>query len=698
MITADLNRVPLLWSLSQNLREGILIENDKRSLVIVNQGFCTLFKIEVDPIELRGMNCAEAAELSKHLFVDSDRFIARINEIVTNQRNVLGEVLHLVDGTILERDYIPVYRQQQVYGHVWIYRDITDRERMIQRISEQANILQALTATALDAVIQIDEHGTIIEFNPAAESMFGFKKQEVLGQNMHNLITPDRYRESQRVGMEHFRRTGEGVALNQRLELTAKRRSGEEFAVELTAFATATDSGFIVTGFLRDLTERNRARALALKQGETASAVSLAATRLLEAENINDVMPSLLKIIGEAFQADRVHIFNHHEIEGTLYGGVTLAYEWLADHVKDPWKRDQLIARPWDDVFLRWYHEFRRGNAIWGHTSDLPPGESAMLQASGIRSMAVVPIFSGSELWGTLGFDIYSDDALWTETDVSAAYTLASTIGAAVRREQLTMELRASQETLQRQLNELATTSRELENATAMIVSREKVATLGVIAGSIAHEINSPLGAILNSAERLLESSGLTEDQITNLRLIERAAVRSRNVIGKLLATTRQTFDDGGASNVAAVVSDLLELYEGQIILHGIKIIARQIDNVDVAIGYTELSQILTNLLGNAKDALLAASGKRDHVITISTKTYGSCVDIRVHDTGDHVPKDVIDKAFDPFYTTKPIGQGTGIGLWISRRLVQAAKGKINIASTRTGTTVTVCIPRAEAA
>lgn len=698
MITADLNRVPLLWSLSQSLREGILIENDKRSLVIVNEGFCTLFKIEVDPIELRGMSSADAARLSQHLFDDVDRFIARINEIITDQRNVLGEVLHMVDGTILERDYIPVYRQQQVYGHVWIYRDITDREHMIQRISEQADILQALTATALDAVIQIDEHGTILEFNPAAESMFGYSKAEALTKNLHDLITPERYRPLQNKGMEHFRRTGQGIMLNQRVEIPAKRRDGSEFPVELTTFATKTSSGYVVTGFLRDLTERNRSRALALKQGETASAVSLAATRLLESESINDVMPSLLKIIGEAFQADRVHIFNHHDIEGTLYGGVTLAYEWLAENIKDPWNRDRLFARPWDDVFLRWYQEFRRGNAIWGKTDDLPSEESAMLQASGIRSMAVVPIFCGSDLWGTLGFDIYNDSAFWTETDVSAAYTLASTIGAAVRREQLTTELRSSQETLQRQLNELATTSRELENATAMIVSREKVATLGVIAGSIAHEINSPLGAILNSAERMLECSDLTDEQITNLRLIERAAVRSRNVIGKLLATTRQTFDDGGSSNVAAVVNDLLELYEGQIILHGIKIIAQQIDDVDVAIGYTELSQILTNLIGNAKDALLAASGKRDHVITISTTTHGQCVDIRVHDTGDQVPKDVIDKAFDPFYTTKPIGQGTGIGLWISRRLVRAANGKISIASTRTGTTVTVCIPKAEAA
>lgn len=698
MITADLNRVPLLWSLSQNMREGILIENEKRSLVIVNESFCRMFGIEAEPIALRGINCADAADQARVLFDDGDGFVARIEEILDHGQRVEGEVLTMKNGIVVERDYIPVFRQRDVYGHVWIYRDVTDRERLHRRIKEQADVLQALTASALDAVVQINEDGSIIEFNPSAEAMFGYARSEAIGHNMHDLITPQRYRKAQSKGMAHFRKTGSGVILNQRIELRAIRKDGEEFPVELTAFATRTETGQVITGFLRDLTERDKHRLISTRQAETSGAVSLAATRLLEAESVDDVMPAVLRIIGESFGADRVHVFRQHDIEGFELGGVTLAYEWIAHKVNDPWKRDNLIARPWDDAFSRWYHEFRLGHAVWGNSADLPDQERTLLEESGIRSMAVVPIFSGSEFWGTLGFDIYRDGQHWGDSDVSAAYTLASTIGAAIRREQLTQALHASQETLQRQYDELTATSRELEQATAMIVAREKVATLGVIAGSIAHEINSPLGAILNSAERLLEANDLSESQLTNVRLIEKAAMRSRNVIGKLLATTRHTFDEAASCNVAMVIRDLLELYEGQINLNGINVVYRQIDDVNVQIGYTELSQILTNLLGNAKDALLDATNDREPVITISTKTTATTVEIRVHDTGDRVEQDVLKRAFDPFYTTKPIGQGTGIGLWICRRLLQNSRGSISIDSKQTGTTVTVSIPLEEAA
>lgn len=125
------------------------------------------------------------------------------------------------------------------------------------RASEARN--EAILKASLDAIIVMDHEGRFAEFNPAAEAILGFSRAEVLGKPLADVIIPERFREQHRSGLARYLATGEGPAVNRRIEMSALRASGEEFPVELAIVPVADSDPPLFAGFLRDITERKRA-------------------------------------------------------------------------------------------------------------------------------------------------------------------------------------------------------------------------------------------------------------------------------------------------------------------------------------------------------------------------------------------------------------------------------------------------------
>jgi two-component system CheB/CheR fusion protein len=117
---------------------------------------------------------------------------------------------------------------------------------------------RALLDSALDCIISMDARGRIVEFNPAAERTFGYKREQAVGQELASLIIPPGFRQRHRAGLRHYFETGEGPVLGKRLEVTALRADGSEILVELAITALRTEDEPIFTAYLRDITDRNR--------------------------------------------------------------------------------------------------------------------------------------------------------------------------------------------------------------------------------------------------------------------------------------------------------------------------------------------------------------------------------------------------------------------------------------------------------
>jgi PAS domain S-box-containing protein len=137
--------------------------------------------------------------------------------------------------------------------------DIDERKRAEQELRRSEARKAAILDSALDCIVTIDHEGCITEFNPAAERTFGYRRGDVLGRQLADVIVPPALRESHRQGFARYLATGETRVLGRRLELTAVRADGSEFPTELAITRIPTDGPPSFTGYLRDITDRKRA-------------------------------------------------------------------------------------------------------------------------------------------------------------------------------------------------------------------------------------------------------------------------------------------------------------------------------------------------------------------------------------------------------------------------------------------------------
>ncbi|KFX69011.1 histidine kinase [Pseudomonas taeanensis MS-3] len=138
-------------------------------------------------------------------------------------------------------------------------REITQRKEAEQALRNSEMQYRAITNTALDCFIGMDERGRVLAFNPAAEQCFGMTREEVLGRLFLELFIPERFRVSYERGIEHYLETGQGSFLGKRMEVVAQRATGEEFPAELALTVVQGDEGPRFICYLRDITERKQA-------------------------------------------------------------------------------------------------------------------------------------------------------------------------------------------------------------------------------------------------------------------------------------------------------------------------------------------------------------------------------------------------------------------------------------------------------
>lgn len=137
--------------------------------------------------------------------------------------------------------------------------ELTERKLAEQALRDSEEKFRGIASAAQNAIIMMDDNANISFWNPAAEKIFGYSRDEAIGQELHDLITPERVRSAFREGYEHFRQTGQGAAVGKTLELTALRKDGNEFPVELSLSATWLQNAWSAVGIVRDISERRQA-------------------------------------------------------------------------------------------------------------------------------------------------------------------------------------------------------------------------------------------------------------------------------------------------------------------------------------------------------------------------------------------------------------------------------------------------------
>jgi len=150
----------------------------------------------------------------------------------------------------------PNYNESsELIGSIGIHLDITEEKKLREENEFKNAQLQKLFEKSLDALISIDSRGKVFEWSPQAEEIFGYTFDEIEGKALNETIIPHGYRDAHKEGMKNYLKTGHGPVLNSRIEITALKKSGEEFPIELTIFPLKFKEEHYFTAFVRDITE-----------------------------------------------------------------------------------------------------------------------------------------------------------------------------------------------------------------------------------------------------------------------------------------------------------------------------------------------------------------------------------------------------------------------------------------------------------
>jgi signal transduction histidine kinase len=228
---------------------------------------------------------------------------------------------------------------------------------------------------------------------------------------------------------------------------------------------------------------------------------------------------------------------------------------------------------------------------------------------------------------------------------------------------------------LAQRLQEMAGRIGEREKLRAALAHEDRLATVGTITAGVAHEINNPLTTILGYSQLLLEDKEADHADVSSLKLISDEAARMKTIVGNLLDYSRSEAPASGVAHVPEVLKRVATLL-GPTLRRQQSKVALSLDNDLPAVGASAqaLQQIFINLVQNASQAMPEGG-----TVEVHAKRSGESVEVSILDSGPGVPKAAREQIFEAFYTTKTMGTGTGLGLAVTRHLVDGFRGKISV-------------------
>ena len=235
----------------------------------------------------------------------------------------------------------------------------------------------------------------------------------------------------------------------------------------------------------------------------------------------------------------------------------------------------------------------------------------------------------------------------------------------------------------------------EKERTQKHLIQSEKLAALGIVAAGIAHEVKNPLAIIVQGVEYLRTSVDSDVHIADILERIKKSAFRADSIIKGLLSFTRQMPIQTEQVEIAPVIEETLLFIDHQLKLKHIKLVKQFSPGLPkVTVDINQIKQVFLNLLLNSIDAIQDRG-----TITISAEKVKSApgesnLQITLADTGCGIPKDRIEKVFDPFYTTKDSSRNAGLGLSIAKGIIDKHRGTVQIESeSEGGTCVIIALP-----
>jgi PAS domain S-box-containing protein len=619
----------------------------------------------------------------------------------------------------------PTALQQSLIEHLTHIASIAiERAQSDEALKRSEARKAAILDSALDCVVTIDHEGCITEFNPAAERVFGYRRDQVVGRRLSDVIVPPSLREKHRRGFARYLASGEARVLGRRLEMTALRADGSEFPVELAITRIPLEGPPSFTGYLRDVTERKQSeetyRAIVETTPECVKVVARDGTLL----RMNSAG---LSIIG-AESADRA-------VGRKFYDLVALEDRKRFRDFNERICSGKKGSLQFDIIGLQ---GDRR--QMESHAAPLRNDDGSVVQLAVTRditarqqaeerlrrSEAYLAEAQRLSLTGSFGWRVSTDEHVWSdetfrifEYDVSTKITMQSILdrvhpgdhplvrevialaargsnfdyecrllmpngsvkhvhvvahrvpGRVGRREYIgavqdVTERRSAEETLDRVRSELAHVAR--------------VTSLGALTASIAHEVNQPLTGIITNAGTCLRMLAADPPNVDGARETAQRTIRDGRRASDVIARLRALFakKDATAESVDLneATREVIALSSSELQRNRAILRAELADGLPPVTGdRVQLQQVILNLLLNASEAMSGVDDRARQIVVRTEREEDDRVRLAVQDAGVGLGPEGGDKLFEAFYTTK--SGGMGIGLSVSRSIIESHEGRL---------------------
>ncbi|MAZ66075.1 MAG: hypothetical protein CMF25_03100 [Kangiellaceae bacterium] len=328
---ADLNRDIVrretwLRSVMDNLGDGIITLDENGLILSLNRSAEHMLGYKFE--DIKGIHYA--------IFIVDERQRSRIDEFIRHARNHFPSSLRATgleefgyrrNGTPFPMELkLSSARQESETTFIMLLRDLTVQKAYEAQAKFNEAIKSGMLESSLSAVISINQKGRVVEFNPAAEKMFGYSRQEAMDQNIAYLILPERYRKAHHQGMKRYIATGEHNVLGKRIELTALDKSGREFPIEIAITPVKIEEETYFTSVIDDISDR-LADQKRLEEAKTqAEEASLAKSQFLAAMS-HEIRTPLSIVLGmvDLMKSTSLTEQQQHYLQSAAYAGMNLS-------------------------------------------------------------------------------------------------------------------------------------------------------------------------------------------------------------------------------------------------------------------------------------------------------------------------------------------------------------------------------------
>jgi len=249
----------LLKTLLSNFQSGIMAEDENRKLIFANQMYCDMRNIKLPPEELVGIDCSDLIHESKLIFKNPQQFIDKTNKTLQGRKLILGELLETADHHFVERDYIPIFIDNVYKGHLWKYTDVTAKIETLELLKQSEEHNRLIMNSSLNSIVTIDNSKKITFWNHQAEAIFGWKREEVLGKPMVDLVIPSHYRAMWNSIIDDYQQNKGDFYLNKQLELILINKAGNEFYGDASIIPIKQNGEIFFCAFIQDISKRKQA-------------------------------------------------------------------------------------------------------------------------------------------------------------------------------------------------------------------------------------------------------------------------------------------------------------------------------------------------------------------------------------------------------------------------------------------------------